>query len=130
MIRREIAEVIKERIRICEETQDNWGDGIEHCWKKCVEIIIADIDKSIAYFRQECTDEELFWLSEIFEDIAKKTQSKELIQALRDRLLKVTPESYRQQNFKSEHMRKWVDYKEYVEDIAKEIEYAENTLKG
>lgn len=43
MIKEKIAEVIKERIRICEETQDNWGDGIEQCWKNYVEIITSGL---------------------------------------------------------------------------------------
>ena len=63
MIKEKIAEVIKERIRICEETEDNWDYGIEQCWKKYAEIMLPDIDKSIAYFLHECTDEEFYWLS-------------------------------------------------------------------
>jgi hypothetical protein len=34
MIKNMIAEVVQERIRICDETQDNWDYGIEQCWKK------------------------------------------------------------------------------------------------
>lgn len=56
-------------------------------------------------------------------------QSKELISAWRSRLAKVTPENYNQQNFKSEHMRKYIDFNEYVKDIAMEIDYAEGRIK-
>jgi len=31
MIKQKIAEVLNERIRIAEETQDNWAEGIEQC---------------------------------------------------------------------------------------------------
>lgn len=129
MIKEKIAEVIKERIRICEETQDNWGDGIEECWRSYVEIITADIEKGIAYFLHECTDEEFYWLSEAFEEISEKAQSKDLIAAWRSRLARVTTETYHQQNFQSEHMRKWVDYSEYVRSVGDEIDYADGRIE-
>ena len=94
MIKEKIAEVIKERIRICEETQDNWGDGIEQCWQNYIEIITADIEKGIAYFLNGCTDEEFYWLSEAFEEISEKAQSKDLIAAWSSRLATVTLENY------------------------------------
>lgn len=130
MIKVKIAEAIKERIRICEETQDNWGDGIEQCWKIYIEIVTSDIEKAIAYFLRECTDEEFYWLSEAFEEISEKAQSKDLITAWHSRLAKVTPENYDQQGFKSEHMRKWVDYNEYVRSVEKEIDYAEGRIEN
>lgn len=129
MIKEKIAGVIKERIRICEETEDNWDYGIEQCWKKYAEIMLPDIDKSIAYFLHECTDEEFYWLSEAFEELSGKAQSKDLIAAWRFRLAKVTTETYHQQSFQSEHMRKWVDYSEYVRSIEKEIDYAEDRIE-
>lgn len=129
MIKEEIAEIIEKRIRIGEETDDNWDYGIEQCWKKYIEIIIADIDKSIAYFFHECTDEEFFWLSEAFEEISEKAQSKDLIAAWRSRLAAVTRNTYCQKTFQSEHMRKWVDYSEYVRSVGNEIDYAEGRIK-
>lgn len=129
MIKEEIAEIIRKRIRISEETDDNWDYGIEQCWKKYIEIIIADIDKSIAYFFYECTDEEFFWLSEAFEEISEKAQSKNLIAAWCSRLARVTPNTYCQKDFQSEHMRKWVDYSEYVRSVGNEIDYAEGRIK-
>ena len=128
MIKERIAEVLKERIRICEETDDNWDYGIEQCRKKFVEIITVDIDKSIDYFLHECTDEELYWLSETFEEIAEKTQFKGFISAWRTRLAAITPENYNQQNFKTEHIRKWVDYKEFVRGTNLDIDFAEGKI--
>lgn len=65
----------------------------------------------------------------MFEDIAEQTQSKELIQVLCSRLAKVLPETYCQQNFKTEHMRKWVNYVEYVRSISSDIDYAESRIE-
>lgn len=125
MIKEKIAEVLKERVRIAEETQDNWDYGIEQCWKKCTEIFAADVDKSIYYFLHECTDEDFYWLSEAFEEIAEKTQCRNLIIAWRSRLAAVSSENYNKQNFKSKFMRKWITYEEYVRDVGHEIDYAE-----
>lgn len=128
MIKEKIAEVIKERIRIYEETQDNWGDGIEECWKKYVEIITTDIEKGIAYFLHECTDEEFYWLAEAFEEISEKAQSKDLIIAWRSRLATVTPENYNQQNFRAEFMRKHIIYEDYIRDVNSAILDAEGRI--
>lgn len=75
------------------------------------------------FLQNDCDEEELCFLSEIFEEMVEQTQSKELVSVLRARLAKVTPENYDQQGFKSEHMRKCVDYNEYVRSIEDEINY-------
>ncbi len=103
--------------------------GIEKSWKKLTEILSENIDDAIRFINNTCTDEELFWLSEVFEDIAEKTQSKELIQALRNRLAKVTPETYCQQNFQTELMQKRVDYDKYIRSVGNEIDYAEGRIE-
>ena len=36
---KELKAVIAERIRIGDETQDEWDYGIEQCWKKETEIL-------------------------------------------------------------------------------------------
>lgn len=128
MIKQKIAEVLNERIRIAEETQDNWTDGIEQCWKKCIEIFVADVNRSIEYFLHVCNDEEFYWLSEVFEEIIKNTQHRDFIVVWRCRLANVKPETYCQQDFKSEHMRQWIDYAEYVRSISMDIDYAEDRM--
>lgn len=128
MVKEKIAEVIKERIRICEETQDNWGDGIEQCWKKYTEIITGDIEKAIAYFLHECTDEEFYWLSEAFEEISEKAHSMDLIAAWHSRLAIGSLENYNQQGFRTEFMRKHITYEEYVKDINSSICDAEDRI--
>ena len=102
--------------------------GTEKCWEEMTIILSDNISATIHFFESECTDEELYWLGSIFEDVAEKTQSQELIQVLHNRLAKVTPETYRQQNFKSEHMQKWVDYTEYVRSVNMNIDYAEGRI--
>ena len=52
-------------------------------WEKEIKALTIDIAASIRFFQQECTDEEIWWLGEIAEDLAEKTQSRELLQSMR-----------------------------------------------
>ena len=54
-------------------------------WEKEIKALTIDIAASIRFFQQECTDEEIWWLGEIAEDLAEKTQSRELLQSMRSR---------------------------------------------
>ncbi len=113
------------QFRITEDEDTYW---IDNYWDAAVEIFTKNIDETIKYFKYSCTDEELYWAAEVFERIAAKTQSLELIAVWRARLAAVTPETYNQSVFQSEHMRKWVDYKEYVRSLGEEIEFAEGQI--
>ena len=73
-------EVIKQR----EETDDEWDYGIEQCWKKEIEILSEDIPSTIDFLKNECTDEEYSWISEVIEDIAEKTNSYEFVMCYKD----------------------------------------------
>ena len=118
-----LREVVQFRIV---ESEDNYW--VEDYWKAAIEMYVKDLSATIMFFQNDCDDEELYFLSEIFEEIVEQTQSKELVSVLRSRLAKVTPENYDQQGLKSEHMRKWVDYNEYVRSVEDEINYAENRI--
>lgn len=109
------------------ESEDNYWE-VDY-WKAAVEVALQSVPNTIHYLQSDCSDEEFYWLSEIFEELAQKTHSKELVDALRTRLKQVTPENYHQQNFQSEHMRKYIDYNEYMRSIAEEIDYADGQLE-
>lgn len=113
--------------RLAIDANDDYGRN--KSWEKLAEILSKNVLEAMEFFQHEFTDEEFYWLSEIFEEVAEKTQSKELIQTLRDRLSKVTPENYDRQSFHSEHMRKWVDYAEFVRSVGDEIDYAEGRIE-
>ncbi len=106
-------------------TENSDTYSLEEYWEAAVEIFTKNINETIKYFKDECTDEEFFWASEIFERIAAKTQSLELIAVWRARLAAVSAETYNQAGFQSEHMRKWVNYKEYVRDVGQDIDFAD-----
>ncbi len=74
----EFREIIKKRASI----EDEWYTEIEKCWEEMTELFSIDINKTLQ-FLDVCTADEFSWLSEIVEDIAKKTRSKEFVAALR-----------------------------------------------
>ena len=113
--------------RLSLDVNDDYG--IEESWKNLTAILSDNIVDTINFFSKECTDEELFWLSEVFSDISEIVQNKEFVQVLRSRLSQVTRESYDQNSFKSEHMKKWIDYDEYVRSVNLDIDYAEGALR-
>ena len=111
--------------RVVESEENYW---VEDYWKATIKLFTTDVNATIMFLQNDCDDEELYFLSEIFEEIVEQTQSKELVSVLRSRLARVTSENYVQQSFKSEHMRNWVDYNEYVKSIEEELNYAEGRI--
>lgn len=113
------------QFRITENPDTYWDDDYLDA---AVEIFTENIEETIKYFKYECTDEELYWAADVFVRIAAKTLSLELIDVWRARLAAVSADTYNQAGFKSEHMRKWVDYKEYVRSVGEEIEFADGEI--
>ena len=103
----EFRKVIQERI----ECPDEWTDGVERCWKKEIEILSEDIPSTIDFLMNECTANEFSWISEVIDDIAAKTQSRELIACYKSLMAKF-PEECESYN------------------IAGSVEYAEAELTG
>lgn len=89
-------EVIRER----SEMSDEWSFGVEQCWKKEIEILSQDIPSTIEYLKNECTADEYTWISEIIDDLAESTQSKELIEVYKSLMIKY-PDEYKKHNILS-----------------------------
>lgn len=78
MITEEIRAAIKKRI----STDDEWDYGVSQCWNEEIKILSRNIDDTIAFILNDCTAEEFSWLSEVFEQTAKKTQSRAFVACL------------------------------------------------
>lgn len=78
MITEEIRAAIKERAA----TNDEWDYGVRKCWNKEIEILSRNIEDTIYFLENDCTEEEFSWLSEIFDDVAEKTQSRAFVDCL------------------------------------------------
>lgn len=79
------------------------------CWTQETDILSEDIQETIYFIENECTDEEFYWMSEVFEDIAYKTQSTEFISCIKNRLKKISD-------------------KTLIESIQTDIEFAEAVI--
>ncbi|MFS3915863.1 hypothetical protein ACL9ST_16615 [Bacillus australimaris] len=64
--------------------------GIQKSWDEIIEILGENEERTLEYL-DRCSKEDLYWISEVFEDISEVLQSKELIKCLR-RLDKKYPE--------------------------------------
>ncbi|MDD6700775.1 hypothetical protein [Mogibacterium kristiansenii] len=102
-------EIIQERSRIAAECCDEWSFGIEKCWSQEIEMLSEDVDATISFLQNECTAEELSWISEIIDNLAERTRSRELLQAYKN-LTDKFPEECKESN------------------ILESIKFAENVL--
>ena len=47
-----------------------------------IELMTKNIEETIAFLDNDCTEEQFIWLSEVFDEIAQRTRSKSFIDAL------------------------------------------------
>lgn len=85
-------EIIKRRAYVEEISCGEWEDGINECRKKEVEILSEDVMSTIEFLKKECTADEYIWISEIIDDLATKTQSRELIDVYKNLMSKFPEE--------------------------------------
>jgi hypothetical protein len=57
--------------------------GIQSCWEELTNILSANEKETIKYL-SNCEKEELYWISEVFEDISENLESKDFIRCLRN----------------------------------------------
>ena len=82
-------EVLKRR----DETHSEYTYGLEMCWKEEVEILSKDIPSTIEYLQNKCTADEFVWISEIIDDLAEKTRSRELVECYKNLMNKYPEET-------------------------------------
>lgn len=56
--------------------------GIQNSWDAIIEVLVENEGNTLRYL-EKCSKEDLYWIGEVFEDIAEIIQSKELINCLR-----------------------------------------------
>lgn len=78
MITEEIRAVIEQRAVI----PDEWYHFIKQYWEEETEILSRNIDDTIDFLENECTADEFSWLSEIFDNVAERTKSREFVDCL------------------------------------------------
>lgn len=88
MIKILMDEIIIERKK--KHLEDDYG--IQECWNKMIDILSQDVYETIVYL-EGCSEDQIYYVSEVFEDISEKLQSKEYINCLR-KLDKKFPDLY------------------------------------
>ena len=78
MITDEIRAAIQKRAA----TDDEWAYGVDQCCKEEMEILARNLEDTISFLETECTAEEFSWLSEVFDDVAERTQSRAFVDCL------------------------------------------------
>lgn len=73
--------LIKTLIKERSELEPNDPKVYEY-WERMTELLSVSIVETILFFNT-CSEQEVYWLSEIFEDIAYKVNSMEFIQCLK-----------------------------------------------
>ncbi|WP_137657341.1 hypothetical protein [Listeria newyorkensis] len=56
--------------------------GIEKCWNEMIELLSQNETETINYL-EESTEKDLYYISEIFEDVSERFQSEQFIICLR-----------------------------------------------
>lgn len=64
-------------------------------WEKELKVLLDDLDVSIQFIKGECTDEEFYYLSEIFDDIMEQTKSVDFLKCIRERAERVENAQWR-----------------------------------
>ena len=96
VVNEEIEKIIQKRRSL--ELGDDFE--LEKQWEIEVLILTEDVNKIINYILKEISDENLYWISEVFEEIIEKTQSKKLLKSLEIRNEKVKDDNYKKEIFK------------------------------
>jgi hypothetical protein len=106
MLNLEFSAILAERFALVDN--DAWG--LDAVWEKEISLLTRNMEDTIAYILTECTEEQLFWMSEVFEQIVQVTQSVAFLECLKERVKKVKNT-------------------EYQKEILKEIDFAEGYLE-
>lgn len=76
-------DTIRKIIRKRSAMSDEWQTGVETCWIELVDALTENIDDTRKFLLKDCTADEASWVSEVYDDIVYKTQSREYIDLLR-----------------------------------------------
>ena len=86
----ELRSVLNKRQHL--ELNDDFA--LMECWKQEMALLTEDLAGTIS-FLSNCTDEEFYWLSEVFDDLMAETQSNDIMNALCKRFERVRDQEKR-----------------------------------
>ena len=74
-----INQIIEKRKKL--HIEDDFG--IQKCWEDLTNVLSDNENKTISYLNS-CEKEQIYWISENFEDISENLESKDFIRCLRN----------------------------------------------
>ncbi len=74
-------------------TNDEWQAGVEQCWDELTDALTENIEVTRKFLLEDCTADEASWVSEVYDDIVRKTQSREYIELLRKSIARFPEEA-------------------------------------
>ena len=83
-----IKEEYEKIVKLREEESDKCLPELPDYWEKSpaikaeIELFSRSLQETVEFLNNECTEEQLLWLSEVFEEISAKLQSWEFVDAL------------------------------------------------
>ena len=78
MLAEELRQILERRSKL----HPNDDFRTEKAWEEETELLSRNMEETIRFLENECTDDEFIWLSEVFDDIARKSQSRAFIDCL------------------------------------------------
>lgn len=63
-------------------------------WNEEAALFTKDINKTIDFINNDCSDEEFYYMSEVFEEIAEITKNKEFLKAILKRMESISNPEY------------------------------------
>ena len=75
-------------------TDINLNDYKRPFWNEEAALFTKDINKTIDFINNDCSDEEFYYMSEVFEEIAEITKNKEFLKAILKRMESISNPEY------------------------------------
>ena len=91
---------IKNAIEKRASVNDEWKEGVEQSWRELLDIIAKDYNDFISFLENDCTGDDLAWLSEIYDEIIDIFPKQKIIDELRNVAMKF-PNEVKEYNIES-----------------------------
>ncbi|KAB5608281.1 hypothetical protein [Bifidobacterium jacchi] len=86
-----IRQAIEQRRNICDEDYIM----VEKAWQDMINACTDNVENTIRFVDEQCTADELSWLSEIYDELIEQTQSPQLVVSLLNAIIRNPEEDKR-----------------------------------
>lgn len=92
MIEQTIRQIIARRVHVEEISQGEDYSEIEKCWNQLTDTLCEDFDEAMRFLKEDCTEDEFSWISEVLDDVARREGSSKFIYCYKDLMPKFQEE--------------------------------------